>query len=135
MIVLWLSRHEPLPAQKDYLKSKLGDYKLIVHKKPLNNAEEAVKLAKKYNADYIVPVLPLSFIAYLVDEARKHKMTVLRAEMNLIHNCETTPCPDFHPYTDVIMVSKDFDGKVIHRHFRFEKFTILKGIKIETEDW
>ncbi len=133
--VLWMSRHDPLPIQKDTLKKKLGDYKLFVHKQPLSTAEEAIKLAKKYNADYIIPVLPLSFIAYLIDEAKKHNITILRAEMKLIHNCTNIPCPDFDPYTDVIISSKDFNHNLTHRHFRFEKFSILKAIKIETEDF
>jgi len=135
-IVLWFSRHDPLPAQLDYLERKLKDYKLIQHKEPLNTAEEAIKLASQFNASYIVPVLPLSFIAYLVDEAKKYDITVLRAEMILVHNCTKDPCPDFDPYTDVIITSRSLrDGSMVRRHFRFDRFTVLKGIKIETEEW
>jgi len=134
-VVLWLSRHYPLPSQIAWLQNKLGDFELIVHDKPISTANDAVKLAIQYNATYIVPVLPLSFIAHLVTEA-KHGFTVLRAEMQTLHNCTTIPCPDYEPTTDTIMQSKDFTtGQIIHRHFRFQKFVILKEIKIITEDW
>ena len=133
-VVLWISRHRPLKSQLFYLKQKLGDFKLVIHDKPLSTAENAIELAKKYNADYIIPVLPLSFITHLVTEAKRHGFTVLRAEMDNIHNCKVQPCPEYNPYTDTIMESKDFNtGQKIYRHFRFREFVVLKDIKIITE--
>jgi len=134
--VLWISRHHPLEFQKKYLRQKLGDYNLIIHELPLSTADEAVKLAKEYNADYVIPVLPLSFIAYLVNEAKKHGFTVLRAEMENLHNCEDLLCPRKDPRTDTIIISEDLNtGKTIFRHFRFKEFVKLVAIEIKTEKW
>ena len=134
-VVLWISRHKPLPSQIQFLKNKLGDFELVIHDKPLSTASDAVELVKKHNADFVVPVLPLSFIAHLVQEAKKHNFTVLRAEMENIHNCDSDNCPDFNPETDTIMISKDFNdpSKIIRRHFRFKEFVKLKDIQIITE--
>ncbi len=137
-VVLWISRHKPLPVQIQFLKNKLGDdFKLVIHDKPLSTAQDAVNLVKQHNADFVVPVLPLSFIAHLVAEAKKHGFTVLRAEMENIHNCDSDDCPEFNPETDTIMVSRDLNdpSKIIRRHFRFKEFVILKDIQIVTEPW
>ncbi|RLI71144.1 hypothetical protein DRO97_10145 [Archaeoglobales archaeon] len=136
--VLWLSRHHPLPVQIDYLTTKLGDFDLIIYDKPISTANDALDLALEYNASYIIPVLPLSFIAHLVTVTKsiEPKITILRAEMETIHNCSQIPCPEYNEYTDTIMQSKDFNtGQIIYRHFRFKEFVILKDIKIVTERW
>lgn len=128
-IVLWMSRHDPLPVQINYLKNKIGDFELVKYSKPLSTAEEAVKIIKQYNADYVIPVLPLSFIARLVEVSKREGFTILRAEMELVHNCETKPCSQFDEYTDTIVESKDLStGETIYRHFRFKEFKILKDI-------
>lgn len=134
--VLWISRHEPLPAQLNYLRQKLGDFELIRHSQPVATAEQAVELAKQHNAKYIIPVLPLSFIAHLVTSAQREGFTVLRAEMENIHNCSQHPCPDYKHDTDTIMESRDYNtGETIYRHFRFKEFRVLKAIQIVTEEW
>ena len=136
VVVLWISRHKPLKSQIRYLRNKLGYFELIIHDKPLSTASDAVKLAKQYNADYVVPVLPLTFIMHLVHEAKKQNFTVLRANMENIHNCKVYPCPEYNSYTDTIMQSKDFNtGQVIYRHFRFKNFKIIKDIVVVEEDW
>jgi len=132
--VLWISRHLPVPAQLDFLKQVIGDFDLIIQKEPLSTAEDAVKLALEVKADYVVPVLPLSFIMHLVAEAQKHSFTVLRAEMETLHRCTQYPCSDFNLRTDVIMEGRDMKtGEKIYRHFRFKEFVVLKEIKIITE--
>ncbi len=132
-VVLWISRHEPLSAQLAEFKQKLGDFELVQHSKPISTANDAIQLAQQHKADYIVPVLPLSFIAHLVTEAKKHSFTILRAEMD-IHNCSEYPCPDYIKETDTIMQSRDYNtGQTIYRHFRFREFVKLKEIKIVTE--
>ena len=73
---------------------------------------------------------------HLVHEAKKRNFTVLRANMENIHNCKVYPCPEYNNYTDTIMQSKDFNtGQVIYRHFRFKNFKILKDIVVVEEDW
>jgi len=133
--ILWISRHKPLPAQIEYLKKKLGDFELIQYPSPLATAQHAVDLVKKVKADYVIPVLPMTFIIHLVQEAKKHKFTVLRAEMETLHNCREYPCPEYNPDTDTIMQSKDLTtGEVIYRHFRFKCFKILKDIVFVEEE-
>jgi len=134
-ILLWISRHKPLPAQILFLKEKLGeDCQIVVYDKSLSTAQDAVNLAKEINADYIVPVLPLSFIMHLVAEAKKYGFTVLRAEMENIHNCDSDNCPEYNPDTDTIMQSRDLNtGQTIYRHFRFREFVVLRDIQIITE--
>jgi len=132
--VLWISRHEPLQVQKEELARRLGDFELIIHKEPIATAEKAVELAKSVKADYIVPVLPMTFTMHLVAAAKRENFVVLRAEMETIHNCKQTPCPEFIEETDTIMISKDLTTlDMIRRHFRFREFVILKDIKIITE--
>jgi hypothetical protein len=135
-VVLWISRHKPLPAQLKYLEKKLGDFELVQHTQPIATAQKAIELAEAVKADYIVPVLPMSFVIHLVNEAKKHDYTVLRAEMEMIHNCELENCPEYDEETDTIMISKDLTTlEVIRRHFRFKEFVMLKDIKIITEKW
>jgi len=135
-VVLWVSRHKPLPVQREYLKQKLGDFELIQYSQPISTAQKAIELAESVKADYTVPVLPMSFVIHLVNKAKEYNYTVLRAEMELLHNCKQTPCPEFIEETDTIMISKDMQtGEIIHRHFRFREFVVLKDIKIITEKW
>jgi len=134
--VLWISRHKPLPAQLQHMQEKLGDFELIQHTQPISTAQKAIELAESVKADYIIPVLPMSFVIHLVNEAKKYGYVVLRSEMELIHNCELENCPEFIEETDVILTSKDLTTlEVIRRHFRFKEFVLLKDIKIITEKW
>jgi len=132
--VLWISRHKPLEKQLEMLKEKLGDFELVQHTQPISTAQKAIELAESVKADYIVPVLPMSFVIHLVNEAKKHDYTVLRAEMEMMHNCSEEQCPEFIEETDTIMISKDLTTlDMIRRHFRFREFVILRDIKIITE--
>ena len=133
--LLWISRHNPLPAQLAVLERKLGDFILFQHSKPLSNVNSAISLIKKFHAEYVIPVLPMSFIIYLINEQHKHGFTVLKAEMDCIH-CPSEFCEDFDPYTDTIQISRDIEtGEVIRRHFRFRKFSKLNAINIDAEVW
>jgi len=133
-IILWLSRHEPLPAQIQSLQQKLSNYMLIQYPHPLSTAQSAVKIIQQFQADYVIPVLPLSFIVHSVQESKKHGFVILRAEMENIHNCSTESCPEYIKHTDTIMQSKDMQtGEIIYRHFRFREFVKLTDIIIKTE--
>ena len=132
--MLWISRHEPLPAQVKELKEKLGDFELIRHEQPLPTAQHAVSLIEEKKADVVVAVLPLTFMMHLAAELAKRNITLLRADMEAIHNCSSSPCPEFNPNTDTIMVSKDNDRE-IHRHFRFRGFKVLREVRLVEEDW
>ena len=137
VVVLWLSRHPPLKVQLETLKAKLGNVELKIYNKPLGTVEEATKLVEQYKAKYVVPVLPLSFIARLVEESKKKDFVVLWAEMELLHNCkEGVKCKDYDPNQDSIVKTKDMQtGEEFFRHYRFRGFKILKAIKFETEEF
>ena len=121
-----MSRHTPLPAQLNFLRRVLGNFKLIIYAQRIPNAEFAVELARKVRADIIIPVLPLSFIARLCEASKRENFEVWWAEMHLIHQCTQTPCPDYNPNTDVIMPP--------NRHFRFKTFKRIKEIRLVLED-
>ena len=134
--ILWISRHRPLEAQIDYIAKKLDQFAIVIYDKPLATAEDAIKLVREFDAQYVVPVLPLSFIIRLIERAKKCGFTVLRAEMENIHNCKEVPCPDYVEYSDVIMESRDLTtGEKIHRHFRFKWFEVLEDVKIVSRRW
>lgn len=79
--ILWVSRHSPLPCQQEYLKQKLGEVAVEMLVGYIPNAEFVVEEAKRRNARYILPVLPLSFIARLVELCRQHDCVVLWSKM------------------------------------------------------
>ncbi|RLI84071.1 hypothetical protein DRP07_02195 [Archaeoglobales archaeon] len=133
--ILWLSRHEPLPAQVSALRRKFGEVKIVKYQRPLSTAADAIHLAKECGAEYIIPVLPLSFIAYLVDQASKEGIKIIMAKMKSIHECYQQPCPQFMEDYDTIIESRDYNSGIkIYRHYRFEKFCILEGIKFIERD-
>ena len=135
-VVLWLSRHKPISSQIEYLRHKLGDYVLVQYARPLPTVEKALELVEMYGADYVVPVLPMTFIMRLVEESKKRGFKVLRADMQLLHYCSSRPCPDFRPQTDVVIESKDLEtGGKIYRHFRFRGFKLLKDVRLVEGDW
>jgi len=134
-VVLWLSRHKPLPIQLDELKRKLGDYELVHWDRQVSTAERAVEIAERYGAKIIVAVLPLSFVQRLIEETKKRGITLLKAEMELLHICDRNPCPIFDPYMDAIEPTRREDGKVIYRHFRFKRFVRRVAIEEIVEPW
>jgi len=132
--VLWISRHKPLKAQLDALKECLGKFILIQYKSPLPTAQHALSLIEKEQADVVVAVLPLSFMMHLAGELARREIVLLRADMEVIHNCEEVPCPDFIGATDTIMESIS-EGEKIYRHFRFRGFKRLKEVRLIEEEW
>ena len=133
-VVLWLSRHRPLPVQIEALKEKLGDIILLEHSKPLPTVDKVLELIEDVEADYVIPVLPLTFVVRLVEESRKRKFKVIRPIMDLVHECSSTSCPDYDPRTDTLVETKDYEtGRVFYRHYRFREFRILKEVQFVEE--
>ncbi len=132
--ILWLSRHEPIAVQFDFLRKKLGDLEIITEKGPFSTVQQVMQIVNKYKPDYILPVLPLSFTVRLLEEAKKRGYKVLWSEMILLHEDDSPNCPEFDPYTDVMVETKDVRTKRrFWRHFRFKEIKVLKGIKFEFE--
>jgi len=81
---IWFSRHTPVPKQVDVLKQK--GIEIIAYIPGVRDAEEALYLIKSNNAKYVIPVLPLSMIAKLLEKSQEYGFTILFAEMETIHN-------------------------------------------------
>jgi len=132
--VLWVSRHAPLKVQIEALEEKLGAIVIYQLFGVVPTADFVVQKAKEVNAKIIVPVLPMSFIAHLVEAGRRSGFVVLFAKMEAI--AQTDPetarkmvaeAPDKRTMTTYA------DGTVkIHEFKGFEK---VKAVKIETEPW
>ena len=135
-VVLWVSRHSILPAQLCLLMKKLGeDVAIVQYTKPVPNAEFVIKLAEAIGAKYIVPVLPLSFIARLVEHGRKSGITVLFARMEVVAQVETIEealkIVNENPLARTVTTYADGTIKV----HEFKGFEVIKEVKLVTEPW
>jgi len=132
-IVLWVSRHPPIKAQIETLKKKLGSIKVLQVSGLIPSAEFVAELVKKFNAQYVVPVLPLSFIARLSELARKNGFTLLWAEMEMVKQMNSEPKPnvDYNPENEVFI--KGYEGT--YKIMRFKQFHVIKAVKLELEPW
>jgi len=116
------------------LEEKLGAIVIYQLSGVIPSAEFVVEKAKELGAKYIVPVLPLSFIARLVEAGRKNGFVILFARMEAI--AQTSPNeaqrlvaekPEARTMTTYA------DGTVkVHEFKGFEK--IVK-VQIVTEPW
>jgi DNA-binding NarL/FixJ family response regulator len=134
-VVLWISRHPVLPAQTEELRRKLGDISIVHYNKNVASAEEVVELAKKYNAKIVIPILPLSFLAKLAEEARKNSLIVLLSKMNTVKTTrdlrEATRLIDEAPDKRTVSTMADGTLKVVE----FQKFEKLIAVEVITEPW
>jgi hypothetical protein len=110
--ILWLSRHNPLPAQVMELQRIFGDVTITVDDKPLSSAEDVIQRMEGY--DEVVMVAPLSIISKVVEYGVKP----LFADMQRIDRVE----------------DKDRDTEAGGRCYRFNGFKRIVGVKIELED-
>lgn len=133
--VLWVSRHSPLKAQIQQLKTKLGAVRIVQVRGIVPNAETVIEIAKQYGASIIVPVLPLSMIARLVELGRKQNLTILFARMEAIAQVRSieeaqrlvAEKPEARTFTTYA------DGSVKVHEFR--GFEVIKAVQIVTEPW
>jgi hypothetical protein len=133
VVVLWVSRHPPLPAQIKILEEKFGSVAIYQMSGMVPNAEAVVEAVRKYSASVVVPVLPLSMIARLAELSRQNGFTVLLARMNNIATTksieearrvvwEKPECRTMATYADGLV-----------RVFEFERFEKLVEVKLVTE--
>jgi len=123
-----------LKAQVDELKRKLGDVTIVTWESKVPNAEFVISLAKQEGARYIVPVLPLSIIAKLVDLAKKEGITVLWAEMEQQKMMFRPPVSgkDYNPECETVVVAMNHN-RLSYKIMRFKKFHKIKSVKLELE--
>jgi len=134
-VVLWVSRHEPLGSQIDELKRKLGNVSIVQISGTIPNAEYVAELAKGAKAKYVIPVLPLSFIARLVELSKTNGFTVLWAEMEQVKQLKTEPLPhkDYDPYCETVTTAVGIDGSRTFKVMRFKQFHVIKAVKLELQ--
>jgi hypothetical protein len=115
MKILWLSRHNPLPAQVAELERLFGNVEVAIDPKPFSSAEEIMARFRAGGYDEIVVVAPLSVIAKLTEMGMKP----LWAEMKQI----SSHFPD--PTREV---------EVNGRWYRFERFRRIAKVQIVFDD-
>lgn len=133
--ILWVSRHQPLPVQIRFLEEKLGDFFLEVYPKKVPSADWLVEnIIQPKRIDIIIPVLPLSITARLVELGKKHGFQVWWSQMELLHDDYSEKCPEFNEDRDTMVPGVDAQGRKIWRHYRFQKFKKVKEVKLVLED-
>ena len=123
--VLWVSRHDPLLWQVAELRRLLGPVKVIQLSGRIPSAEYIAEKAREHGAKVVVPVLPLSMIARLVELARDFE--VWWAEMEQVAQGKGEP-PRYDEYRETILTSPE-GWKVM----RFVRFHRVKAVRIESE--
>jgi hypothetical protein len=122
--ILWISKHKPLQRQVNELKRIFGNnVEIIVHDYKVKDANHVFKLIKKFNADEVVTILPLSIIQRICEMGIKP----LWSEMEFLHVCDYFNCNDFKNESDYYDISSK-------RHFRFKKFYRIKEVKMVLEE-
>lgn len=110
---------------------KLGEILIIQEVGYIPNAEYVVDVAKRYGVKYILPVLPLSFVARLAELAPQHGFVILWSKMKTL---ATTTKEEAER-----LVNEKWDCRTAVcngekcRVFEFEVIEKLKAIHIETE--
>jgi len=132
-VVAWVSRHPPLPVQIRVLEQKLGCIRIVQVSGRVPDAESLAGLLDSIGADIVVPVLPLTIIARLTEIGRRHRWTVLWAEMEQVKMLAHKPVAnvDYDPYTETWVKGAEGTYKIM----RFKKFHRIVRVKLELEPW
>jgi len=138
--VLWVSRHEPVPVQLDVLHQKLGGNVLVVKlQQAVPNAEYVLQKAKEVGARYIVPVLPLSMIAHLAEQAPREGITVLFSRMKVVAEAKKDDRDALQKLFELYRERPEARTVVEYsdrlRLFEFERFEVVKKVEVVTEPW
>ena len=132
-VVLWASRHPPLRSQIRELESKLGPIVVYQLSGVIPNAEYLLERARELRARYVVPVLPLSFIAVLAELARRRGLEVLYARMRTVEVATSVEEAEkaVAEAPDRRVAERLSDGS--YRVFEFERFERLIRVELVTE--
>jgi len=138
--VLWVSRHEPVPVQLDVLRQKLGGNVLVIKlQQAVPNAEYVIQKAKEVGARYIVPVLPLSMIAHLAEQAPKEGITVLFSRMRVVAEARKDDRDALQKLFELYRERPEARTVVEYsdrlRLFEFERFEVVRRVEVVTEPW
>jgi len=134
-----VSRHEPVPAQLDVLRQKLGDVLVVKLQQAVPNAEYVIQKAKEVGARYIVPVLPLSMIAHLAEQAPREGITVLFSRMRVVAEARKDDRDalqklfELHRERPEARTVVEYSDRL--RLFEFERFEVVRRVEVVTEPW
>lgn len=109
--IIWFSRHNPLPKQREELQRIFGEVEILIDAQPFSNADEVVDRFRAAGGDEMVSVAPLS----VIDQLCQRGIQPLFAEMEVVQD-------------------GSYDVMAAGRKYRFLKFTRIKDIKILKED-
>lgn len=116
--IYWVSRHEPLPAQRRELEKVFGPgVEIVADPRPFSSAEEIVSRFREVGAEEMVIVAPLNVIQRLTELG----LRPLLAEMEAIE-----PVGELDPDREV-----DAPGG---RRYRFRHFRRITAVRIEFEE-
>ena len=137
--VLWVSRHDPLPAQLEALRRKLGRVLVIEHRRAVPNAEYVVKMVKEVGAKFLVAVLPLTMMARLAELAPENGFTLLYARMKVVADAEKSDRDALQKVFELYREKPDARTIIEYpdrlRLLEFERFEVLKRVEVVTEPW
>jgi hypothetical protein len=137
--VLWVSRHEPVPIQLDVLRQKLGSVLVVKIQQAVPNAEYVLARAKEVGARYIVPVLPLSMIAHLAEQAPREGITVLFSRMKVVAEARKDDHAALQKLFELYRERPEARTIVEYsdrlRLFEFERFEVVRRVEVVTEPW
>lgn len=90
----------------------------------------------KYARIVVIPVLPLSMIARLVELSRFNSFEVWWAEMEQVKVLSSEPVPnrDYNPYNETVVVAAGAHEQKSYKIMRFKKFHRIKRIVMEMEE-
>jgi hypothetical protein len=139
VVVLWVSRHEPVPIQLDVLRQKLGDVLVVKLQQAVPNAEYVIQKAKEVGARYIVPVLPLSMIAHLAEQAPRDGITILFSRMRVVAEARKDDHAALQRLFELYREKPEARTVVEYsdrlRLFEFERFEVVKKVEVVSEPW
>jgi len=138
-VVLWASRHPPLPAQLKELEKRLGPFRLERLSGPIPSAEYVIEKAEELRASAIIPVLPVHFIIRLIDYARQRGVAVLYARMQLIFEAKRDDGEAVRHVWRLVQEDPERRTAVGYadciRVFEFQCFEKIIDVKVVTEPW
>lgn len=65
-VIVWMSRHAPLPAQLAELERLFPRFSLVIEKRPFSSASEIIRRFRDVSGDELVAVAPWSVVRELI---------------------------------------------------------------------
>jgi len=129
--VLWVSRHKMLGRQLNHIISKFPEVDFLEFRGKVESAESLVEdLVLPEKVDIVIPVLPLSIIARLVELGNKHGFEVWWAEMEQVAVLDHEPREgEYDKYCETYIKGAEGTYKIM----RFKQFHRIKKISLELE--